>query len=129
MPLFEVFGISHEARPDQLFEIRYELTKVAGKVKEMNITEDQIKVFFTLNQMERVNNPDEIIVFVHGLYPQPERTDEVIHRFCKEIGETIKSCLRKKGFHHLSDDPEEHLIEVVPYFVRSKECCFSTNTQ
>lgn len=129
MLTFQVFGISHEATEKQLFDLRYQLTKVAGSAPWMKIDEDSIFPFFTPNQMERVNNPDEIVVLVHGLCPDPEITDKMVGQFCKVIGETIKSFLEKEELQDLSDDSKDHFIGVIPYFVRSKECCFSTNTQ
>ena len=94
MPIITVFGLPDTLRDIDLQDLRGILRETTEDVKELNLSAEQVTVFFPCDRMASFGA--EVIVFVEGLFPKPERTDEVKNRLAANIGTLLKKRLPKK---------------------------------
>ena len=90
MPVLLVYGIPKNTKVTKLSQFCENLRLVAADIKELNITVDQVSVFFPTDRLEE-GLGEEIIVFVEGLFDRPERTKKVRKDLATAVAKTIRS--------------------------------------
>ena len=94
MPVLIVYGIPEDAKEIELQRFWEALRDSVVAVKELDITKDQVSVFFPSDRLKE-GLGEEIIVFVEGLFDWPERTKEVRKRLAEIVAETAKKFFPK----------------------------------
>jgi len=83
MPVAKVYGLP-EMKEEALVELYETILTAIVSVKELNLRESDITVFFPTDMMKK-GLGDEIIIFVDGLFEKPERTKKVKDRLAQTI--------------------------------------------
>jgi len=76
MPILLIYGIPEKVSQASLVTISKDLIEVITSFKELNLKEEDIKVFFPADKMKRARG-EKIVIFVRGLFKKPERTQIV----------------------------------------------------
>jgi len=88
MPIIIVYGIPSNTTGNRIERFSDSLIKLTCRIPELNLTEDQVSYLFPRDMMDWVESPDEIFIFVEGLFDKPERTEDVR----KKLAQTLVDC-------------------------------------
>ncbi len=94
MPVLIVYGVLEDMEEKRLQRFWEALRESVQAVKELDITKDQVSVFFPPDRLED-GLGGEIIIFVESLFQRPERTKEVRKRLAKFVAGTARSFFPK----------------------------------
>lgn len=109
MPVLTIYGLPNKVNQNMIESFCEQLQYSIVEIKELNLTKDQITVFFPPDKMV-FGLGEEIIIFVDGLFEKPERTPEVKNLLAKKIGEFTRR------FFFMGDREEYPKVEC---FIRS----------
>ncbi|NCS99957.1 hypothetical protein GW765_03175 [Candidatus Parcubacteria bacterium] len=133
MPTFTVKGLPQHTNDSEYDELETALKKTASIATGMNIKPKNIIVHFEANARRRMIHADQanISIVIDGLYPDKNRSDEVVFKLCKSAYLVMKHRLGKESFQYLFLDNENGdfpgFIEAIPNFIRSRECDYSSS--
>lgn len=74
---------------DVLLPLCEELQKTVAEVKELDLTAEQVTVFFPPDRLLD-GLGEEIIIFINGLFVNSERTDEVRNILAQKVGKKVR---------------------------------------
>lgn len=94
MPVLKVYGIPEDFDEDSLQLLCGRLQEAVAKVNALNISKDQVSVFFPTDRM-KAGLGEEIVVFVDGLFGKPERNRMVRMRVAEAVVATIARIIDK----------------------------------
>jgi hypothetical protein len=89
MPVIKVWCLPDGLSEEQLKDLYQKIVTRTRAVEQLKLGEKDITVLFPTDHM-KFGLGEEIIVEIGNLFRKPERTDEVLNRLCRELGEMIK---------------------------------------
>lgn len=90
MPVIKVWCLPDDLSEEQLKDLYQKIVARTRAVEQLKLGEKDITVLFPADRM-KFGLGEEIIVEIGNLFNKPERTDEVLNRLCREVGELLKA--------------------------------------
>jgi hypothetical protein len=97
MPIIMVLGTPNEMDQRQLERLCLALRDATALITELNLTHDQVSVFFPPDRLTK-GLGEEIIINVVGLFDKPERTPDVRKRLAEMLVKAAQFYLNEAGF-------------------------------
>lgn len=89
MPIVKVFGLPEDMNEMDMDRLQWNICNATASVKELNITKDQVIVFFPSGLIKDLGGKQQVVVEV-DLFAKRKRNDKVLGQLAEKLGRTVK---------------------------------------